>query len=135
MHAQNSTHAGRLDRPDFKGHAENAVCGDEVTIYLMLAETVTHAVFEIRGCFLCRASASLMADTLTGKSPDEVGALEKGVQLLLQGQDPGVDLGDLVEFSPVMAMSARHGCVLLPWKALVTPVGLYPLLGTDSDEV
>jgi len=65
----------------------NPLCGDKVTLYLKLVDSVIEdARFEGNGCAISTASASLMTEALKGKTLDEV-------QVAVRGGPCAVDLG------------------------------------------
>ncbi len=108
-----ATHAATLDNP---------LCGDEITIHLVLASgTVERARFEGRGCALSRAGASIAATLAVGASPDQLRALAARVeQLVSEPPDPlPDDLGDLAVLSAVHAFPSRRTCACLGVRALV----------------
>ena len=50
-------------------HIDNPFCGDTIDVYLKVIDgTVTDASFEGSGCAISVASASLLFDSLTGKT-------------------------------------------------------------------
>ena len=84
----------------------NALCGDELTLFLRLdggKEKVTEAKFEGEGCALMTAAADILCEAITGKNRDELSRFSAENLLALYGQSP----------SP-----SRLKCVLLPYEAL-----------------
>ena len=52
---------------DAKGH--NPLCGDNIHVYLILeGDTIKDISFDGSGCAISQASASLLTETLKGKS-------------------------------------------------------------------
>jgi nitrogen fixation NifU-like protein len=80
---------GALDHPDVSYEGSNPLCGDRITLMLDLDEagTVTDVAFTGRGCAISQASASLLTDTLRGRSTDELRRLGKDDVLELLGID------------------------------------------------
>jgi nitrogen fixation NifU-like protein len=80
---------GALDHPDVSYVGSNPLCGDRITLMLDLDEagTVTDVAFTGRGCAISQASASLLTDTLRGRSTDELRRLGKDDVLELLGID------------------------------------------------
>ena len=110
-HYKHPRHKGKLEDADIHRHETNPFCGDEVTIFLSIADdTVADASFEGRGCAISQASASMMMEEIIGMPVDELKQWGKEDVLDLLG----------IEIGPV-----RLKCALLPLKAL--KAGLYGL--------
>src|SRR3954468_14939919 len=57
-----------------EGH--NPLCGDRVTVYLLLENDVIREVsFQGEGCAISKASASMMTEMLKGKTREEARAI------------------------------------------------------------
>lgn len=87
---RNPRHKGRLE-PHTHSHEErNPTCGDVVRMDLVVADdTVTEAQFDGQGCSVSQATASMLAEYITGKRLDEVRAITKDDILEMLG---GVEL-------------------------------------------
>jgi len=99
--------AGKLDDADIVKIGKNLSCGDQVSIYVKLANSeqglgnrvIAEVKFEGTGCSISIASASLLSETLKGKSFEEVLQLgPEEIQKIL-----GLELGP-----------SRLKCALLP---------------------
>jgi len=110
--------------PDADHHAEgfNPLCGDKLTLYLSTdGDCIRDIAFEGTGCAISVASASLMTESLKGKTEAEARALFDRVHGLLTGSDE-VDastLGKLAALSGVRAYPTRVKCATLCWHTLV----------------
>ncbi len=71
---------GTLAHPDVSYEGANPLCGDRLTLMLDLDEsgTVTDVAFTGRGCAISQASASLLTDTLRGRTTAELGRAGQG---------------------------------------------------------
>jgi nitrogen fixation protein NifU and related proteins len=107
-------------------HAQgtNPLCGDKATVHLTVdGEVVTDAGFVGSGCSISTASASMMTESVKGKTRSEVDALFDKFHDLIT-KDPGarhgngVELGKLAVFSGVGEFPARVKCATLAWHAL-----------------
>src|SRR5215831_17312573 len=69
------------------GH--NPLCGDQLTVYVYLEDEVLRDIsFQGSGCAISKASASLMTDSVKGKTRAEAEALFKKVHTMLtKGRD------------------------------------------------
>jgi len=100
-----------------QGH--NPLCGDQLTVYLQLDNgIITDVAFEGSGCAISKAAASMMTQTLKGKSTDETEKLFSGFhQMVTSDSDDDVseNLGNLRIFSGVREFPVRVKCATLPW--------------------
>lgn len=113
----------KLDEPDRQAEGYNPLCGDRVTIFLKLDNDVVSEVsFEGSGCAISTASASLMTESLTGKTVEQAKAAFERFRLLVTGQrcasDSDGGLGKLEVFSGVSRYPARVKCATLAWHTL-----------------
>jgi nitrogen fixation NifU-like protein len=98
----------------------NPLCGDKLKLYLKVEnDIVLDASFEGCGCAISTASASLMTESLKGKTKAEaLGLLERFHELLTRDQASTQDLGKLVVFCGVRDYPARVKCATLAWHTL-----------------
>ena len=77
-----------LDDAARKADGYNPLCGDTVTVYLTVDEhdVVTDASFQGHGCAISTASASVMTETLKGKTRAEVERLFRTFHALVTGK-------------------------------------------------
>lgn len=118
--AQAADGAGRLDMPGASVRLDNPLCGDRITLDLTLENgRVTALAHETKGCLLCRAAAALLGRAAPGHSAEELTAAHAEIIALLKGEIAApTHWPALASFSPVRAHKSRHGCVLLPFRAL-----------------
>ena len=106
-------------------HAEgyNPLCGDKVTVYLKLeGDRINDISFQGSGCAISTASASILTETLKGKTREEAEALFQRFHDLVTGKGlgngPGPSLGKLAVFSGVSEFPVRVKCATLAWHTL-----------------
>ncbi len=111
---------GRLDPADAAARTDNPLCGDRVQVTLRLdAGRITAFAQETRGCLLCRAAASLLAQRAPGMDAAAAAAASTALEeLLAEGRDPPPAWQDLAMFAPARSYRSRHKCALLPFRAL-----------------
>jgi nitrogen fixation NifU-like protein len=98
----------------------NPLCGDRVTIHIHAENNImTKLNFEGCGCAISMASASLMTETLLGKTRAEVDAIfQQFHQLITTGSAPQDLLGKLTVLAGVAEFPARVKCATLAWHTL-----------------
>jgi nitrogen fixation NifU-like protein len=107
-------------------HAEgfNPLCGDKVHLYLKVENGVIKDVgFQGTGCAISTASASMMTESIKGKTPAEAEAIFEKFQKLVtsdsnEAADGGPELGKLEVFSGVREFPVRVKCATLAWHTL-----------------
>lgn len=122
-HNRNPRHHGKPADTNRCAQGFNPLCGDKVTLYLKVDEKgiIRDVGFDGAGCAISVASASLMTDTLIGKTEQEAEALFKRFHDMLMGDgdgDPNNDLGKLEALSGVREFPSRIKCATLAWHAL-----------------
>ncbi|MCB1675946.1 MAG: iron-sulfur cluster assembly scaffold protein [Halioglobus sp.] len=113
-----------LRDPDRTVSVDNPFCGDRVDLEIKIEEgRVTALAQKVRGCMLCEAAANALARSAQGLSLAEIEAARDSLQAMLRGVDtsewPPGGWEALASFEPVRRHKSRHGCVLLPFTALV----------------
>ena len=112
----------RLEEADFTGEGKNPVCGDEIELRVKLnGDIVEDISVDCMGCAISVASGSMLADTIRGKSIDEVKRIARTVKAILKGEEPEekIELGDLEALEGVKKFPVRVKCALLSWTTLV----------------
>jgi nitrogen fixation NifU-like protein len=122
-HCKRPRHCHPLAGANCRIEGSNPLCGDTITLYLDLDhECVREISFQGAGCAISTASASLMTESVQGKSRAEAVALFERFHHLVTGQSPATAedpvLGDLVVFAGVAAFPMRVKCATLAWHAL-----------------
>ena len=103
-HYKNPRNSGELPGATNTYHDTNPLCGDEITMALLIEdEKVKDVRFVGRGCAISQASASILTEEIKGKPLDEVKAIDR--QHVIE------NLG--IQISP-----ARVKCALLGLKAV-----------------
>jgi nitrogen fixation NifU-like protein len=138
-HGRRPRNLGRLARATHRADGDNPLCGDTIRLELELdGGTVRRAGFEGAACMVATASASLMTESLTGRTPAEALALAERVEALSAGRPAGagagagtetgggtpeVELGELAALAGVRHHPLRVRCATLPWQALRRALG------------
>lgn len=113
--------AGPLDRVDGRAEMRAPTCGSTIVTTVMRDSDgrVAAVSQDVRACAFGQASAALLADGATGASAEEVATALAQLDDWLGGRrgDPG-DWPGLSTLAPARAKTARHGAILLPFRAL-----------------
>jgi nitrogen fixation NifU-like protein len=119
-HGSNPRHFYKLEAPSCTGHGYNPLCGDQITLDLKLDnDIITEMGFQGQGCAISIASASLMCESLTGKSiQDAQNAFELFHSVLTEDAPIDDRLGKLAVLSGVREFPARVKCATLAWHTL-----------------
>jgi nitrogen fixation NifU-like protein len=128
-HYRNPHHKGLRDPFDAEVHHVNPVCGDEVTLRVVLKDVngepvVEDVSYDSLGCSISQASASVMSDLVIGKPVAEAMTISQAFLELMQSKGSRVEgqpdeglLEDAVAFAGVSKYPARIKCALLGWMA------------------
>ena len=105
----------------------NPLCGDRLSLYLKVEDDVIKdAGFQGSGCAISKASASMMTDSVKGKTLGEVRDMfEQFHQMVTGNADPFANperLGKLAVFENVCNYPARVKCASLAWHTLRSAV-------------
>ena len=111
----------RLEGANRKAEGFNPLCGDQITVYLLLeGDLIKDIAFQGSGCAISKASASMMTSAVKGKTRSEGEALFAKVHKMLTGAASGdpEELGRLAALSGVCNFPARVKCASLAWHTL-----------------
>ncbi|MCL6424063.1 SUF system NifU family Fe-S cluster assembly protein [Brachybacterium sp. JHP9] len=125
-HDKRPLHAGLREPFTAEVHHVNPTCGDEITLRLHLDTAGTQPrvediSYDAAGCAMSRASASIMADLLIGRSVEEAAATAAHMEQVMhaRGREAGDEdvIGDGVALVGAAKFPNRVKCVLMSWKA------------------
>jgi nitrogen fixation NifU-like protein len=119
-HSKRPRNCHPMEDANRKAEGYNPLCGDRLKLYIKIEnDTVTDASFVGSGCAISTASASLMTESLKGKSRQEaIKLLDRFHDLLTTDTPVSQDLGKLVVFCGVRDYPARVKCATLAWHTL-----------------
>ena len=112
-----------LETANRKLEGYNPLCGDKITVFLELErDRVKNVSFQGSGCAISTASASVMTESVKGKTLAEVETLFEVFHQMVMGKPPAAgnvpELGKLAVFSGVSEFPARVKCATLAWHTL-----------------
>lgn len=115
---------GPLDGATHRATADNPLCGDVVTLHLVIAGgAIRAASFEARGCSLSRAAASILTTRLRDLDRAATQALAAAFEAFLHDAVETAALGELTAFAGVRQFPSRRACATLPFRALAAALG------------
>lgn len=122
-HHKHPRNRGKLEDASHRAEGYNPLCGDKVTIYLLLRSDVIEKIaFEGTGCAICTASCSVMTEVLKGKKEAEAERLfGEFHELVTSDPESGIDaagLGKLAIFAGVREFPMRVKCATLAWHTM-----------------
>lgn len=99
---------------------ENPSCGDKLKLELKLKEGDSVDIFfEGKGCSISQASASMMAELLSGKSRAEAEKIARDVLAVFRGEAGPQSIeayGDVAALAGVAKLPVRVKCAALAWQ-------------------
>jgi nitrogen fixation protein NifU and related proteins len=123
-HGKRPRNYRKPEGPSLSADGYNPLCGDKVTVYLILeGDVVRDVAFQGKGCAISTASASMMTEALKGKTRTDVEELFKRFHGMITGDAEHAaavapELGKLGVFAGVCEYPARVKCATLAWHTL-----------------
>ena len=120
-HSKNPHNFGVLDQYTCTAEGNNPLCGDSLTVYVNIENNIISDVsYKARGCAISIASASIMSDTIKGKTLEEVNTLFDKFHRLCTGQtvEDDDDTEILKVLSGVSKFPTRVKCATMSWHAM-----------------
>jgi nitrogen fixation NifU-like protein len=132
-HYRKPRNRGSLENPDVSAEGYNPLCGDEITLQLVLEppsrgarpcapadQRIRDVKFAAQGCSISQASASMMTQKLKGKTLKEAEELMAQFKGMMHGHEvEDVEaMGDLIALEGVKKFPIRIKCALLAWETL-----------------
>ena len=118
--ASNTENHGALDNHTHFSKLKNAICGDEMKVYLIVKNNkVINFKYECESCIYCQASVSLLSRNVKNQSIEEIKDFAKQAK---NSFDNKVSFKTVwKDFSKIMTNDniARKECLLLPVNAAV----------------
>ena len=112
----------KLSGANHSAEGYNPLCGDRVTVYVEIENGLVKDIgFQGTGCAISRASASMMTESVKGKTLEEARTLFEKFHEQVAGSDTHQeeeDLGDLEAFAGIREYPSRVKCAVLGWHTL-----------------
>ena len=116
-HNRNPRNYGVLEDANRKAEGFNPLCGDEITVYMVVNDDaiIEKVSFEGQGCAITTASASIMTQELIGKTVKQAEEIFENFHTVVTGGESEADIGKLEVLSGVKDYPTRVKCATLPW--------------------
>jgi nitrogen fixation NifU-like protein len=118
--ASNTENHGPLDNHTHFSKRKNAICGDEMKVYLIVKNNkVVNFKYECESCIYCQASVSLLSRNAKNQSIDKIKDFAKQAK---NSFDNKISFNkNWKDFNKIMTNNniARKECLLLPINAAV----------------
>ena len=114
--ASNTENNGVLNNHTHSSKLKNAICGDEMKIYLIIKDDkITNFKYECESCIYCQASVSLLSRNAKNKSIEKVKNFAKQAKNCFEKNTKSFDK-EWKEFDKIMNKNniSRKECLLLP---------------------
>ena len=118
--ASNTENHGALDNHTHFSKLKNAICGDEMKVYLIIKNNkVVNFKYECESCIYCQASVSLLSRNSKNKSIDKIKDFAKQAKKSFNNKVSFSN--DWKDFNNILINDniARKECLLLPINAAV----------------
>ncbi len=122
-HNKNPRNFREITDADKRADGNNPLCGDKLQVFVKMdGEKVEDVAFLGSGCAISKASASMMTQTVKGKTREEAEMIFEEFHKMVTGKlDIETDensLGKLRIFAGVLEFPARVKCASLSWHTV-----------------
>ena len=127
--ASNTENHGALDNHTHSSKLKNAICGDEMKIYLIIKnDKITNFKYECESCIYCQASVSLLSRKAKNKSIENVKNFAEHAKNYFEKNTKSFDK-EWKEFDKIMTKNniSRKECLLLPLNTTLDALKNKPL--------
>lgn len=110
-----------LTAADHKAEGYNPLCGDRFTVSVQMeGDSIQDIAFQGSGCAISKASASMMTESVKGKTRQQAKELFERFHRTVTGNQSAdsADLGKLTVFAGVSEFPTRVKCATLAWHTL-----------------
>ena len=114
--ASNTENHGVLNNHTHSSKLKNAICGDEMKIYLIVhSDTIKNFKYECESCIYCQASVSLLSRKAKNKTVEKIKVFAEQAKNCFTNVKNSFDK-EWKEFDNIMTKNniSRKECLLLP---------------------
>lgn len=123
-HNRNKANRREIDGYTHKERGHNPSCGDDITVEVKVEDNILKDLaYSGHGCSISQASASMMAELLTGKTVEEALETTEIFLGMIKREITDLDyLEDVLDEAAILQgisnLPARVKCAVLAWHAL-----------------
>lgn len=116
-HSRSPKNFGALAEKSHHARGHNPLCGDIIDLDVLVVDNIIASIaFNGDGCAISKASASLMTESIKGKSIEDALTIFDGFHQMLTRDDAGgATLGKLKVLEGVKQFPVRIKCATLCW--------------------
>lgn len=119
-HCKNPRNFHEIPQASCSAQGHNPLCGDNLKLFLSMdGDRIQDASFVGSGCCISKASASLLTESVKGKTKSEAEQMFQLVHEMVMSGKVSENVGKLAVFAGVYRFPARVKCAILAWHALV----------------
>ena len=110
-----------LNGADHRAEGYNPLCGDRFTVAVQIeGDCIRDIAFQGSGCAISKASASMMTQSVKGKTREQAKKTFEQFHRMVTGNQNGnaAELGKLEVFAGVREFPTRVKCATLAWHTL-----------------
>ena len=125
-HYQNPQNRGLVDDDTYlKVNMNNRSCHDEVKVMVKIEDSKIRDIrFDGEACAICISSASIMVETLIGKSVDEADEILINFLNMIDEREYKADILEAaIVYDDIYKQPNRKRCALLPWWGIEKILG------------
>jgi nitrogen fixation NifU-like protein len=126
-----------IEHADRHVEGRNPLCGDQVTVWVKLdGDTVSDVSFKGTGCAVSKSSASIMTQTIKGKTIAETRQIFDRFHEMITGKMTDAEraqMGSLAALGGVSKFPLRVKCASLAWHALKSALDGGGEVSTEGD--
>jgi nitrogen fixation protein NifU and related proteins len=136
-HCKHPRNFRELVTPTCSAQGQNPLCGDQLKLFLSVeGDVVKEASFIGSGCCISKASASILTESVKGKTKAQVQMMFEQVHDMVTTGKLPAEAGKLAVFAGVYKFPARVKCAILAWHALVAALkGDRQPVSTESENL
>lgn len=135
-HNKNPRNFREIESATNTADGNNPLCGDALRVYVQMEDgKVKDVAFKGSGCAISKASASMMTQSVKGKTREEAEVLFDEFHKMVTGElnieEDENHLGKLKIFAGVLEFPARVKCASLSWHTLHAALNEEEIVSTE----
>src|SRR5215813_8302759 len=134
-HCKHPRNFHELTNPTCSAQGRNPLCGDQLKLFLNVdGDVIREISFLGSGCCISKASASLLTESVKGKTKAEIQKMFDQVHEMVTTGEVKGDVGKLAVFAGVYKFPARVKCAILSWHALMAALKGEAKVTTENEQ-